>query len=160
MTSTIPPGPHHSWGIRERERAVWAKMLYSNKDKQEKERSKAWPGTFEVMGSEREGSKWEFNLEIQASCGYSWLAAVNAGAGRASLISCAVYSRVIIASHYRATALGRLCYQLQSPHHRGIPHHTVEKWVTRGPFSCADIHNCTWANGRPKQEQAVQCNKY
>lgn len=115
-----PTWTHHSWGIRERERAVWAKMLYSNKDKQEKERSKAWPGTFEVMGSEREGSKWEFNLEIQASCGYSWLAAVNAAAGRASLISCAVYSRVIIASHYRATARGRLCYQLQSPHHRRL----------------------------------------
>lgn len=110
----------------ERERAVWAKMLYSNRDKQEKERSKAWPGTVEVMGSEREGSRWEFNLEIQASCGHSWLVTVNAAAclpaGRASLISCAVYSRVIIASHYRATALGRLwiSYQLQSPHHRRL----------------------------------------
>lgn len=104
----------------EREKELFGQKCFTAIKTNRKKRSKAWPGTFEVMGSEREGSRWEFNLEIQASCGYSWLAAVNAAAGRASLISCAVYSRVIIASHYRATALGRLCYQLQSPHHRRL----------------------------------------
>lgn len=79
---------HHHWQAQsylcsaypeasQRNKEQFAEVLYGKRDEQEGERNKAWPGTFEVMGSEREERGWEFNLKLQASRGCSWVVRVN-----------------------------------------------------------------------------------
>lgn len=85
-------------------------------------------------------------------------------AGWASLISGAVYSPVIMASHYRAAALGRLLDKLRAlvaTSQEAIPHRTVGKWsderaVRTHIFARLRAHNWDVSSSKNRNRRSQQ----
>lgn len=86
LTSTIPPVLCQSWGITEKGVVVQAVVLYGKRAQQEGGRTKEWPGTVEVMGSERkrkgdEKLIWSYKHHVSVAGWWEWTVLVPCSLG-------------------------------------------------------------------------------